>query len=459
MSKNVLIINPWIYDFSAYDYWMKPLGLLYLASYLQKNGMNVRFIDCLNPYASSSEIDTTLHLPTRKSGGHGKFPKAAIPKPSILDPISKKYYRYGMSPSFFEKVLKQGPRPDLILTTAMMTYWYPGAFDVIRIVHATFPGVPVVLGGNYATLCPEHAGYSGADYILPGEGEKHIPFIVRDLLQTPLSYEPDLHHPDTLPYPAFDLLVEPDQLPVLTSRGCPFRCTYCASHRLNTYFTRRDPGKVADEISWWVHRLGVQDFSFYDDALFVDAPSMAIPLMKDLIRRNLSLRFHCPNGLHLREITPELAILMFKSGFKTLRFGFETADLQRQKELGGKAYNSHLEAAVSYLVEAGYSSQDIGIYILCALPDQTAAEVSDTIRYVQTLGAKPILAEFSPIPGTALWERALTVSPFPLAQEPLFQNNSLLPCRNDSLTIPIYQELKRITRSRPWLFNAHLSRM
>ena len=441
-----MIINPWIYDFSAYDYWMKPLGLLYLTSYLRKNHVRVRFIDCLSPYDETGVRDTAVHLPPRKSGGHGKFPKESVPKPDALGAIPKKYHRYGMSPAFFREALRKGPKPDLILTTVMMTYWYPGAFEVIRLVKEEFPGVTVVLGGNYTTLCPEHAGKSGADHVLSGAGEQHIPFIVRDLLGAALVYQPDLHDPDALPYPAFDLLAQPDQLPVMTSRGCPYRCLYCASHRLNPFFTRRDPAKVAEEIAYWFHRFGIRNFSFYDDALLVDAQGMALPLMKDLIRRGLSVRFHCPNGLHLREITAELAALMFRSGFKTLRFGFETADLHRQKELGGKAYNAHLESAVAYLMEAGYLGDDIGVYILCGLPGQSEAEVSYTIQYVLSLGAKPILAEFSPIPGTSLWESAMDASPFPLAEEPLFHNNSLLPCRNDSLTVPSYNLLKKMTR-------------
>jgi hypothetical protein len=447
MYKNILLINPWIVDFSAYDYWIKPLGLLYMASYLRENGMNVQFIDCLNPQADCGITDTTLYKPQRKPGGHGKFLKEIIPKPEVFCDITKPYNRYGMSPASFKEILKRSPKPDLILITAMMTYWYPGAFDVIKIVKDHFPDIPVILGGNYVTLCPEHARKSGADYLLSGEGERHIPFIVQKLLESPLVYQPDLHHLDALPYPAFDLLLQPDQVPMLTSRGCPFHCPYCASHRLYPNFSRRDPLKVVEEMAYWEKHLGIKDFSFYDDALFTSPERMAIPLMREILNRGLSLHFHCPNGLHLREVTPALADLMFQSGFKTLRFGFETSDLKRQREMGGKVNNSHLEKTVAYLRKAGYDSIEIGIYILCGLPGQTEKEIYDTIRYVQSAGAKPILAEFSPIPGTDLWQEAADASPFPIAEEPLFQNNSLLPCRNDSLTLSRYQELKKLTRA------------
>jgi len=50
MSKKILLINPWIYDFAAYDFWIKPLGLLYLGAILRQNRHEIHFIDCLDPY-------------------------------------------------------------------------------------------------------------------------------------------------------------------------------------------------------------------------------------------------------------------------------------------------------------------------------------------------------------------------------------------------------------------------
>ena len=78
---------------------------------------------------------------------------------------------------------------------------------------------------------------------------------------------------------------------------------------------------------------------------------------------------------------------------------------------------------------AGFTSREVGVYILAGLPEQEAREISDTIQLVKAEGLKPIIAEYSPIPGTALWDRAVAASSFPIADEPLFHNNSLLPCQ------------------------------
>lgn len=446
MNRHILLINPWIYDFSAYDLWYKPLGLLSLASQLRIHGAKITFIDCLDADDPATRHERPIRMLKRKPSGEGSYAAERIPKPPALKSIPRNFHRFGITPRIFQEKLKAIARPDLIMITSMMTYWYPGLFDTVSVVKTTYPGVPVVLGGNYVTLCPQHAIRSGADFCLPGPGESSLPPLLNDLLGVNMPLLPEEQKLDSYPYPAFDLIRSLNYIPLLTSRGCPYRCSYCASHLLNHAFRRRDPILVADEISFWHTRFGVHNFSFYDDALLVDALGMAIPMLQEVIRRGLPVQFHCPNGLHLREITPELSILLYRGGFRTIRFGFETSDPIRQRNTGGKASNSELVEAVGHLKRAGYRSRDIGIYILCGLPGQPADEVEESIRYVHSSGARPILAEYSPIPGTGLWRDAVACSPYPIAEEPLFHNNTLLPCKSASLADPIYQGLKRMTR-------------
>ena len=156
------------------------------------------------------------------------------------------------------------------MITSMMTYWYPAVFDIVGLVQRTFPGIPVILGGNYVTLYPHHATRSGADFLLAGPGELSIPVLLKNLYNQDMSFIPDADHLDSYPYPAFDLISHPDHVPIMTSRGCPYRCSYCASHTINDRFRRRDPIRVADEIHYWHTRLGIRHFSFYDDALLVN---------------------------------------------------------------------------------------------------------------------------------------------------------------------------------------------
>jgi radical SAM superfamily enzyme YgiQ (UPF0313 family) len=441
MSKNILLINPWIHDFAAYDFWLKPLGLLYLGGLLRQNGHRVSYIDCLDPY--HPEMLARGLNPRRHPYGRGKFYRQIIIKSEKLKFMPKNYCRYGILPEMLRDDLRKQQDTDIVLVTSMMTYWYPGVFEAIKIIKEELPHVPVVLGGKYATLCYEHAvKYSGADYVISGAGEKQILELLKILFGEEPNYVPQEDDLDSYHYPTFDLIGKIDQLPITTSRGCPYRCSYCSSHILHKKFLRRDPLKVADEIEYWQKKFGVNNFSFYDDALLVEPEKMIVPLLAEIKKRKMSCQFHCPNGLHLREIDAELAKLLYTSVFKTIRFGFETADFQRQKETGGKVVNDELSEGVRHLKNAGYKTDDIGIYLLCGLPGQRAAEVTESIDFVKKCGAKPMLAEYSPIPGTKMWTEAVEASPFDIQAEPLYHNNSLLPCRNDDFTYDVYTKIK-----------------
>ena len=149
MSKKILLINPWIYDFAAYDFWLKPLGLLSLASLLRSNGHQVHFVDCLDPYHPAMLARTKK--PHRRAYGDGKFFREIIEKPVNLQIISRNYCRYGISPDIFRDEVSRHQDADIVLVTSLMTYWYPGVIEAIKIIRESMPHVPVVLGGKYAT--------------------------------------------------------------------------------------------------------------------------------------------------------------------------------------------------------------------------------------------------------------------------------------------------------------------
>ena len=429
MQPSVILINPWIYDFAAYDMWSKPLGLLYLAGYLRRWGFRVHLIDCLDVHHPGISLDPTVGPPTRRIHGTGKFPRKRVPTPPALAHVTRRYSRYGVPPALIEDALRRVPNPSAILVTSLMTYWYPGVREAVSLARLVHPDTPVLLGGIYARLCPDHAHrVSGADRVITG----HTPREAAEALaesgirppQTPSNTAPP-------PYPAFDLLTRLDYVCLLTSRGCPYRCRYCASHFLDPRWSRRDAVEVLDEIDHWHTRYGVTDFAFYDDALLVGFDSHLAEVLEGVMARGLTVRFHTPNAVHAREVTREAAALMFEAGFKTIRLGLETADFSPHRDLDDKLEKGDFERAVRHLLDAGFTSPQIGAYILMGLPGQDPDSVSRTIETAAAAGAVPMLAEYSPIPQTALWEKARLHSTYDLASEPLFHNNSLLPCWDD----------------------------
>ena len=446
MPHSLVLINPWIYDFAAYDLWSKPLGLLYLAAYLRDCDFDIHLIDCLNVHHPAMMDDPSRKPPQRRLYGTGKFWREKIPRPLPLKTIERPYSRYGISIQAFEEELKKVKKPSAFLVTSLMTYWYPGVRDVIAHIKKEHPGVPIILGGIYARLCRDHAvRNSGADHVVTDSSTADL----FKVLKSHNIFVPN-HLPEKMPYPAFDLLNRIDYVCLLTSRGCPYRCQYCASHFLDPELLQRDPAETLDEIRYWHMDYGVRDFAFYDDALLVGSDTHTGVLLEHLAELALDLRFHTPNALHVKEITPYIAKLMHRTGFKTIRLGLETADFFLHSDLDNKVSEGDFERAVRNLLEAGFSRREIGAYMLVGLPGQSVDSVTDTIKFVTAVGTMPFLAEYSPIPHTALWEKAIRHSEYDLASEPLFHNNTLLPCWNTSQKkeIPRLRQMVLETRQK-----------
>lgn len=199
---------------------------------------------------------------------------------------------------------------------------------------------------------------------------------------------------------------------------------------------------MVEEIEYWTTRYDVKNIAFYDDALLIEPHTHIVPILKGVTSRGIRCDFHAPNGLHIREIDEEVADLLFCSQFKTIRLGFETSDRTEQIEAGGKVTNQEFQAAVGNLRKAGYSTEEIGVYILAGMPGQRAEEVEESIAYTKEVGARPILVEYSPVPGTSLFAKATRISQFDIENEPLFHNNSILPCLWEGFTLADYRRLK-----------------
>jgi radical SAM superfamily enzyme YgiQ (UPF0313 family) len=421
-SPHVLLINPWITDFAAYNFWIKPLGLLYIASLLRKSGFRVTLIDCLD-----FQIKT-------KRYGDGKFFKTKIEKPLPFKPIPRNYSRYGIPEEILLKRLSFLEEPDLICVTSGMTYWYPGVLKVIEITKKLFKEVPIILGGIYATLCYDHAKkYSGVDIVFNGSEELQAIRLIAELTNFNLR---------TNIYPAFDLYPNLNYVCIVTSKGCPFQCTYCASPYLAKGFFRREPLKVVEEIGYWTTQYRTNNIAFYDDALLIDPSKHFIPIMKEVIKKGIHCNFHTPNAIHIKEINEEVAEVLFRSGFETVRLGLETSNEATQIETGGKVDNREFREAIKHLKRAGYSSKEMGVYILIGLPGQRVEEAEESIALVRETGAKPILVEYSPIPHTPLFEKAKKMSQFDIEREPLYHNNTIIPCQWDGFTLADYKKLK-----------------
>lgn len=420
-KMRILLINPWIYDFAAYDLWLKPLGLLYISSILKNAGAEISFIDCMDRF-DTELVKYTAKTPKVNQYSCGQYYHEIVKKPEILKSVPRKYGRYGFPKELFLQKLERIGLPDVILVSSGMTYWYPGVFEVIRQLKSKLKNVPVILGGGYASLCTEHAiSCSGADYVFPGNNIQQLVKLIEKTGNKKLS---DNNLPadfSEYPMPDYGFYSINKYIALRTSSGCLLNCSYCASRYLNPKFVQKPVVKIIEEINYFKTQYNIEHIAFYDDALLVNSETHISEILKSVIDNKLNIKFHTPNGLQARLIESKLAKLMFDSGFVVPRLSLETVDENRQKSTGGKVTNQELIQAISYLKEAGYKSRDIGIYILIGMPEQSIEEMEQSVAFVYSLGAKVLLVEYSPIPNTEEWKK----SGFDSQTDPLLHNNSI----------------------------------
>lgn len=415
----ILLLNPWIHDFAAYDLWARPMGLLVLGKLLRVGGWDPVLVDCLS---TSHPLMEPVKV---RDQTHGRFARTPIPKPPALADVARTYSRYGVHPHLIAADLSSLARPEAVLVTSMMTYWYPGVREAVDLVREIFPGVPVLLGGVYASLIPEHARrHIAADEVITGPGETALAKALFRHTRKRLNGRSAVPHLALTP--ELDLMEHIRFLPLLTSRGCPMRCTYCASGRLVPSFLRRAVPDVIEEIHSARVKFGVRDIALYDDAFLVDAPAHAIPILEAAAEQAPGMRWHTPNGLHAAAIDARVARAMKKAGFETIRLGVESSSDTFHEQTGKKVSFQAVTAAVRHLKDAGFRTDQIGAYLLVGVPGQSRQQIEQDVERCLEAGAYPKLAEYSPIPGTALWPKAREAAKYPIDREPLFHNCTLL---------------------------------
>ena len=442
---NVLCVQPWIHDFAAYDLWLRPLGLLTLASALRRAGVPVEFLDCLDR-AWSDDPDLPSERRSRDDPyGRGHYRYDIIDKPERLAPVERHFKRYGVPPGRVKQRMEVLPRPDCVLVTCTMTYWYPGAFEAIRLLKRRWPAVPVILGGTYAALCTSHARkQSGADRIVGKPGLGAALRAISEVLDRDVSGS-CLDIDRRPPRPAYDLIRHHGAAAVLTGRGCPYRCSYCATEELHPGLYRLPTDHIAQNIREAALTCGIGDVAFYDDALLVDAGSHLLPLLGRL--DDLDLRFHTPNGMHARLITPRVARRLWKSDFRTVHLSYEPGDPQNPQTTE-KVTEPELGKAAEHLLSAGYTPSDFSVYTLVGLPGQSASDAEGTLRAIQRAGARSCLTRYSPVPGTRDFQRLPDSYCEAARREPLLHNNTAFPyvAGQATLSPSDYRALRNLSR-------------
>lgn len=322
-------------------------------------------------------------------------------------------------------------KPDFVGITTM-SFTIIDVLKTVRISKELFPGVKVVLGGPHVHIYPEVTlrNCPDIDFIIMGEGEKPFAELIEafgkkksfsgikglvyrsgssDILNNgPVEFIEDL---DSVPFPARDLVKKELYSSVLshknivttmiTSRGCPFQCTFCDRPHLGKKFRARSAKNVVDEMQQ-CYEMGIEDFFIYDDTFNLDKQRV-IDICNEIMKRSLKIGWDIRGRVD--RIDENSLRLMKKAGCERIHFGVESGSERILKKI-------KKGITLKQVQEAFNISRSIGIttlgYFMLGFPDETEDEMFQTIRFATKLPSDFVqFAILIPFPATNMYRELL----------------------------------------------------
>lgn len=335
-----------------------------------------------------------------------------------------------LSPHEVTAILVQ-QAPDMVCFT-VTTPLYPGTMAIARRLKGLDRTPILVAGGAHATVLPDDFLEDGIfDYVVRGEGEHTMRELVQRLLDgrsiedvEGLSWREDgevRRNPDRALCPDIDTFPFPDwslfplkrysslarrhdlSLPITTSRGCPFGCTFCYKGIYGRRLRMRTPEKVVEEWAHLIHRYNIREVAVLDDVFTFDI-ERAIAICDMLVERGLN---HVPwsttNGIRVDRTSPELFAAMKRAGCYRVYFGVESGV---QKVIDSLQKGISLEQVRKAIDMARRAGLEVGAYFMLGNVGETVADMEATIAFALELDLD--YAQFSiatPYPGTQIFAR------------------------------------------------------
>ncbi len=337
-------------------------------------------------------------------------------------------FRDGITNELLGDVLSE-KRPDMVGIT-VVTSAYPNVIDTCKTIRRHC-NAKIILGGPHPTALPETTlRETGADAVIIGEGEMTITELASSkdwnkvsgiaylgrgkkfVLTAPRKMENDL---DMLPWPAWHLMgldkypESPHGIlsknfpvaPIITSRGCPYDCSFCAVNNIWQHkFRRRSPKNVVDEIEYLVKTFGVKEIHVEDDN-FTLVREHAEKISQEILDRKLNISWKCPNGVRADRLDFDLLELMKKSGCYLLALGIESGSDEILKRHSKAVNKEKIKETVKMCKKVGIETH--GFFII-GLPGETEETLEETIRFSKELElTRASFGIFTPFPGSSLW--------------------------------------------------------
>ena len=389
-----------------------PLGIAYLASFLLAHEYPVQVIDALGE------------------------------DPSEINPFKKGSYLRGIKVS--EIVRKIDDDTDLVAISNLFSFAYPIVEVLCQEIRKAYPEKKIVLGGPHPSALYDEIlkNVPAVDFVAIGEGEESLLGLLEylggrldlnelsglavrdksgDIIVLKSSKRIKNLNKENIPFPARHLLPMENYIQaqeghgpssgrwtsILSSRGCPYGCTFCESRR--TAWIARTPKDVVDEMEHCLKEWGINEFHFEDDNMTINKERL-IGICDEIISRKLKIKWQTPNGIRASVTDSEMLTKMKESGCLHITLAPETGSERVLNEIieKGKDFN------LSQLKDCGALAHSLGLkvaaYFIIGLPGETRNEVKETIKYAKELAKCGVdevaFGLFIPLPGTPLWDIA-----------------------------------------------------
>lgn len=355
-------------------------------------------------------------------------------------PLDDRLLENGLS---MEEIVERIPADtNVIGVSCMFSMDWFYMIRLIRMIRAQFPKPFLVVGGEHVTAEYEYIlkTMPEIDACVLGEGENKLINLLNALeAGVPKEKLPGvvvldsktgalIHNEEkdgeyrildvnSIPWPAWDILPIQSYLksghghgshhqraiPMLASRGCPHRCTFCSSAQMWTIrWKAREVKDVIEEIKYYVRELGINRVEFYDLTAIIDK-RWILEFCQRLLDENLGITWSMPSGTRTEALSQDVLELIKKSGCIKLSYPLETGN-PRVNKLINKKINYDLSlGSMKNAVDAGII---VKTSIIIGFPFQTwrdiLAEYMFAIR-LAWIGSRDIVYyNFMPYPGSAL---------------------------------------------------------
>jgi len=391
--ERVLLVNP------AQTYYEKsyrdsasgsiglPLGILYIAAALERKGCQVRVVDSL-----VSEFTVTRRC--------------------------RDHVWHGIPAERWSQIIRDF-RPAVVGLSSQYSAQEENVLQMIELVKYTDNSIPVIVGGANASCRSNHLlNASQADIAVRSEGEKAIGEIIdalradgdlgdirgisfrrgREVVVNPGNqYIEDL---DEIPWPAYHLVNMEDyltlykkgvftrdrdvkrNLPMITSRGCPYSCIFCSiSQSMGKAWRAHSASYIIEHIRELAARYGVRHIHFEDDNLLFDI-SRFVQIMGALREENLT--WDTPNGIRVDlSIDEQILREMVRSGCKSLTIGVESGDEGVLKNIVRKGIR--LRDVVEFARRCKSANLPLRAFFVLGFPGETTATMNATVNFAMRL--------------------------------------------------------------------------